>query len=1066
MADPTYPTSDSWENEPSEMTAAARVAWQDRLLRGVCDQIIADINERANQHETVLTEVYRPLRQNITRTVGGTRRVLENIKRDYKSDAIMQRNQLQAKQNLILGEDFRGPPILQADPLPEPQPNDFGIDPYYPGTVPQPKPGGIVKPPIRPIPQPQEVLPNDPTIPKPVPQQIPGIPEQGVPEVPQEIEGNEVTESGTPNAGINPSQPPQSIGIQQPALQQPRPGQDPNEIPIPPPSVPAPSPEDAPVGTLTPPEYDPTYEPKPGDPKPFDWSPSQMTALQQGQWCQWYAVNAGPNDYPVTAFCGNFNDQFLAPPSPPPTCELEPPKSKAKSKIAIMELPAGAVAGSYFTCPGAITHQPDDTYLNEFGQCVDAPLQEGGGIEQSQESGCNPPPPPAPPLKPTDLVNWNDPNICSLVESYVTQSPNNPTFLESVIGGIVAPANDYQIPDWINNLIGMTPPQIQEPLAQGVSAIFQQIADPSMPMALNVGCDPFLSLGEGISRFFNGLINKISSDGLAPLIRAHDYLRNYGCANELPSQAGIDLLRIVGELDPTTWTCLTRALGHTPLWHEKIVEHSTVKPDPLQAVAAWRRQEERTEDEIQDTLKKLGVCYKKHRDQYIKITEALPGISDIARFLIRDVADDKDEKSVVQRFKLDDLFKEKYQGKLIKYAEAQGITEELAKYYWRAHWDLPSRVQVNEFFQRLRKDDDGKLRDPSQIEVKEDDVKALYAQNDVAPFWVDKYLATQYHVLGRIDIRRAYGLKVFGDVKGVAGFNVTDPLNPVPVGAAEKEVYERYRDMGFNKRDARVQALLTASIYDKTTNGVMRASAANLVCDSFATGAISEQESLNQLKELGEAEEVSKRRLKVCTAKNKLKILKAYITAIKRMYFLGEIEESEVINGLSGRGMAMDKINDYLALWRIERQAKAKRETHSMLCQQYAAGIITAAEMQDRLKILGYNKDVATRVVRTCVAGVTQRSQKEMAAANRMAAREAKAAANERLRQFEKQQKELEKQQKTRLTLRSESNLIKFWNEGVINEQFVRTTFQIRGYDNGDIERWIRANRPELTSPV
>jgi hypothetical protein len=753
-----------------------------------------------------------------------------------------------------------------------------------------------------------------------------------------------------------------------------------------------------------------------------------------------------------------------------------------------MQLPPGAVVGSYYSCPGAITDQGNDTYLNEYGQCVPHTEFSGGEGTPGQSTGCVPPPPPPPIVTKDSLINWNDPNICSLIETYVNQ-PSGPSWWQTAVDIIGnAPQPTPSIPDWINGLLGLAPPEVQAPITQAVSGIVEAITHPSMPMALNVGCNPNVTADEGVKRLINGFINKVTSDGISPIIRAFDYLRNYGCANELPSQAGIDLLRIVGELDPTTWTCLTRALGHTPLWHEKIVEASTVKPDPLQAVMVWRRQQPHFDasaytdpaeevaareafnnaqlEVINEMLAKLGVCQQKHRDQYIKLTEALPGISDIARFLIRDVADDEGPQSVVNRFKLDDLFEDKYRGKLVKYAEAQGITEDLAKYYWRAHWDLPSRVQVNEFFQRLREGDDGKPRDPSGIVVYKDDVKALYAQNDIAPFWVDKYLATQYHVLGRIDIRRAYGLSVFGKPKGVAGFDTTDPLEPKPTGAAEKETYERYKDMGFNRRDARVQALLTASIYDKTTNGLMRASAATLVCESFTVGAIDEQEADKQLEELGEVKEVRTRRLKVCTAKGKLAILKKYIAAVKRMYMIGEIFDNEVSNLLTGRGMGIEKVNEYLSLWRIERAAKAKLETHSQLCQQYAAGIIDAATMQSRLEVLGYSKDIATRVVRTCIAGVTQRSQRELAAANRMAAREAKAAADARLRQFEKQAKDRERQLKVKLTLRSESALVKWWTEGFINEQFIRTTFKLRGYDNGDIDKWISANRPEPVGAV
>src|SRR4029077_5166744 len=82
----------------------------------------------------------------------------------------------------------------------------------------------------------------------------------------------------------------------------------------------------------------------------------------------------------------------------------------------------------------------------------------------------------------------------------------------------------------------------------------------------------------------------------------------------------------------------------------------------------------------------------------VKLSEELPPVGDIIRFMVRNTED----KDIVESFGLNKEFEQKYVGLLQKWGKAAGLTEEVVRAFWRAHWVIPAVGQLFAMFQRLR----------------------------------------------------------------------------------------------------------------------------------------------------------------------------------------------------------------------------------------------------------------------------------------------------------------------------------------------------------------------------
>jgi hypothetical protein len=117
-----------------------------------------------------------------------------------------------------------------------------------------------------------------------------------------------------------------------------------------------------------------------------------------------------------------------------------------------------------------------------------------------------------------------------------------------------------------------------------------------------------------------------------------------------------------------------------------------------------------------------------------QLYEVLPNVSDLVRFAVREVY----SPDITAKYGQFEDFPQRFAQEAAK----QGLSNEQAKNYWAAHWELPS---INMGYDMLHRGI-----------ISQDELATLLRTLDVMPFWRDKLIKLSYSPLTRVDIRRLY----------------------------------------------------------------------------------------------------------------------------------------------------------------------------------------------------------------------------------------------------------------------------------------------------------------------
>lgn len=281
--------------------------------------------------------------------------------------------------------------------------------------------------------------------------------------------------------------------------------------------------------------------------------------------------------------------------------------------------------------------------------------------------------------------------------------------------------------------------QLKEYLAKQLTPAQQKSNSTIQCYSALSDADSLLYLGtRAASLFFGGLMD--------PLKHTLEYSLKGRCPYIYPGTDGALSAYLADAIDINTARSWAEIQGEC--WEPvlKLLESRRSKPVPPELVR-MRRRSVISESDFFASMRRLGYTDKQDVANIYKITEELPPVSEIIRYMVRDVADEQ----VVQHFNFDALYDQKFKGFLKTWAEQQGIPDDYTKAAWRAHWILPGPGQLYEMYQRLRKLPES---DPRHTSLS--DVEQALRHNDVLPFWIPKLLAVSFRPLGRIDIRRAY----------------------------------------------------------------------------------------------------------------------------------------------------------------------------------------------------------------------------------------------------------------------------------------------------------------------
>lgn len=523
-----------------------------------------------------------------------------------------------------------------------------------------------------------------------------------------------------------------------------------------------------------------------------------------------------------------------------------------------------------------------------------------------------------------------------------------------------------------------------------------------------------------------GLVQKMTGADLDDFTLPYRYAANLACQQrwlDADKALGAFLANAISYDELQT---LWQMHGYCPQNVPWTLQAARAKPIPLQ-LSMLRRRGLHTSTDYQNGMRELGYLDPEEAEKLFTLTEQVPTLNDITRLMVRDA----DDESVKHWQESDELFTKKYGGRLKQWAQFQGIPDEFFKLYWRAHWSIPSPTQLFEFYHRLRKDPKYGGEDQFLSDIKE-----ALIQQDILPFWQDKYLAVSFRPIGRIDIRRAYNIGAVSDdelpnLYGQLGYSdetsetlakftrrlraaslpnhravklwqksvidrdsavkrlLDDGISQADIDRALSEAeagflsspYSAAYTRGDISQEAYVQTLITQGVSE---NGARRL--ANILSfkitnhpalKQYIAGTLDLADARSTMVDAGMNTQVIDRLITEADIAVDASFAVACQKGIKRRYLLGELDEGEAKSALQKSGTTQTRANRLVTNWQCEKSAVGKAIPAAKLCEWLARGVIDSPEFISRLTKIGYTYENASLMLQDCLTFVNEKRARE-----------------------------------------------------------------------------------------
>lgn len=441
------------------------------------------------------------------------------------------------------------------------------------------------------------------------------------------------------------------------------------------------------------------------------------------------------------------------------------------------------------------------------------------------------------------------------------------------------------------------------------------------------------------------ILQLAAGTALGPISQPIKYKSQAMCPVCYPDQRDAVDCFLRGSIDRSTFETWIKQNNYCVEPMDKVVDARQSRLTPTDMLAAWRRKM-MGDERIDTELRNLGFTNSDFREWMRKLTEFVPPIQDLVRFMVRDVEDvstPDGHQGIVERFGLDSEFENKWKGQSKEWGTWQGISDEQAKRYWRAHWQIPSPTQLFEMYHVSRS-----LAGDDPARTSLEDVTTALQQQDILPYWIPKLLATTYSRMSRVDVRRAYNTGVID----------------------RDQVLKLYTRLGYRDEDA-------TALTNWTHREKLKAVRTHPTVKLFSAGLASRMTASNALIDLGltpdEANQVLDYTLLVLRAKSMGKC----VNSLRKRYLIGDLTENEWRGRLAGYGFQPDWIDLQIESASCERESRGKMAPTATLCGWYDEGLIDSGDYTERLVRLGWTADDALKILTQCSTKINVKRQKE-----------------------------------------------------------------------------------------
>lgn len=586
-------------------------------------------------------------------------------------------------------------------------------------------------------------------------------------------------------------------------------------------------------------------------------------------------------------------------------------------------------------------------------------------IEPPGPDGTKPPPEPAPAPTAKIAIDWCDTKLCQYVERWKQGDPADlDTYMPDLAEFEILTDQDKQ---------GALKQQLIDASPSG-TVWFTKLAWGIMIAPFFALVNFLLSLVPCETNWVRKLTLRIwglsfiqkwtGIDLGAQLYRAKS-LAAVVCPNQLPTLQQAHAARLADTASYATWDCWVGANDYCPQYQEAVFRSTRVKPNAGEAISLYRRGE-LDEESFGVVMRQAGVIDQIDAQRLYALSDFIPPPTDLIRFMVRDSFDE----GIVARFQYDQDFDKKYNAQAQDWGFAQGLDTETAKYYWRAHWDLPSATQSYEMLHRLRPDKKG-VQNP----VTREDVRTLLQVNDMAPFWQERLIDISYAVPRLVDTRNMYfrGITTHDGLLSVLQDRGYDRSTAIDVGELMRK--EKLVWMTGRKWAKLLQAC-TISIDEAW-----------------------------QLAELDGADRATFDETVLVVGKYREADLRAKCSqGIRAQFMTGGMPFEDAVTALTLSGISTACAVTTVQSWVCALKAKNKLPSIMKMCQWLQMGLMTPGEMQGRIVRMGYALADAQRFVAACLLSIKRQGEKDQQKKDKDAKRQQDAEKRARDKEAQKRQ--------------------------------------------------------------
>lgn len=348
-----------------------------------------------------------------------------------------------------------------------------------------------------------------------------------------------------------------------------------------------------------------------------------------------------------------------------------------------------------------------------------------------------------------------------------------------------------------------------------------------------------------------------------------------------------------------------------------------ISPDPETAIT-FRRRGLIDDASLLSHFKAAGLR-PGHAENMRELVWTIPPVQDLISMAVREAFSPPD----IEKFQLHADFPDDFRA----WAEKQGLSEFWAKAYWAAHWQLPGIREVFDIFHRIDRATHNPLIDAGTVDQ-------FLKVADISPFWRPLIRQISYEPYTRVDVRRMYQMEIVN----------------------EQEVYDTYRDLGYDEQHARALTDWTKKEYRPEKTELTKAD----ILDAYRKGILKREEAASYLKEIG----ILAVDITFYLARTDYQIeqdkKEATLASMKAMYLADLVTLSDVQQRLRNDNYAEEEIRRIMDLWVVEKEkvekgksAKTAKPTVYELSDMLRKGVIDEPTFMQEMSNLGYSQKYA-----------------------------------------------------------------------------------------------------------